>query len=50
MAPFTFIWLIQNKVIVMPQKQQNKKPQPAKGPQAKKQDNKKASSTAPKKK
>ncbi|SRX74871.1 hypothetical protein AEQU3_01858 [Aequorivita antarctica] len=34
----------------MPEKQQSKKPQPAKGPQAKKQDNKKASLTAPKKK
>ena len=34
----------------MPQEQKNKKPQPAKGPQAKKQDNKKASPTAPKKK
>lgn len=33
----------------MPQQQQNKKPQPAKA-QAKKQDNKKASPTAPKKK
>ena len=34
----------------MPDKQQNKKPQPAKGPQAKKQDNKKASPTVSKKK
>ncbi len=34
----------------MPQKQQSKKPQPAKGPQAQKQDVKKAPPTAPKKK
>lgn len=34
----------------MPQQQANKKPQPAKAAPAKKQDNKKASPTAPKKK
>lgn len=34
----------------MPEKQQSKKPQPAKGTQAKKQDNKKATPAAPKKK
>ncbi|SRX54509.1 hypothetical protein AEQU1_01520 [Aequorivita sp. CIP111184] len=34
----------------MSQQQQNKKPQPANGSQAKKQDPKKASPTAPKKK
>jgi len=34
----------------MPQEKQNKKPQPAKGPEAKKQDNKKATQAAPKKK
>jgi|TARA_R110000823_G_scaffold311718_2_gene437761 hypothetical protein len=34
----------------MPQQQQSKKPQPAKSPQAKKQDNKKAPQAAPKKK
>ncbi|CAM3298101.1 hypothetical protein AEQU2_00898 [Aequorivita lipolytica] len=34
----------------MSEKAQNKKPQPANGPQAKKQDPKKASPTAPKKK
>lgn len=34
----------------MAQQQQNKKPEPAKGTQAKKQDNKKAPTTAPKKK
>ena len=34
----------------MPQQEKNKKPQPAKGSQAKKQDNKKAPAAAPKKK
>lgn len=34
----------------MPQDKQNKKPEPAKGAQAKKQDPKKASPAAPKKK
>ncbi len=34
----------------MPEKSQNKKPQPAKGTQAKKQDTKKASQNTPKKK
>lgn len=34
----------------MPPEKQSKKPQPAKGPQAKKQDTKKAPKAAPKKK
>lgn len=34
----------------MPDKQQNKKPQPGKGQQTNKQDNKKATQSAPKKK
>lgn len=50
MTVYTFILLNQKKIIVMPQQEKNKKPAPAKGPQAKKQDAKKASPAAPKKK